>query len=83
MTSELTNLMNTEAIYQDALSGLEKAETLEEIENLSVKYLGRKGQVTVYLRGVSALPPEERPSIAQVARAYRMHGKQTPPANPT
>ncbi len=30
-----------------------------------------------------ALPPEERPSIAQVARAYRMHGKQTPPANPT
>lgn len=29
-----------------------------------------------------ALPPEERPSIAQVARAYRMHGKQTPPANP-
>lgn len=30
-----------------------------------------------------ALPPEERPSIAQVARAYRMHGKQTPPANPS
>lgn len=32
---------------------------------------------------VHALPPEERPSIAQVARAYRMHGKQNPPANPT
>jgi uncharacterized membrane protein len=30
-----------------------------------------------------ALPPEERPSIAQVARAYRLHGKQNPPANPT
>lgn len=30
-----------------------------------------------------ALPPEERPSIAQVARAYRMHGKQNPPANPS
>ena len=30
-----------------------------------------------------ALPPEERPSIAQVARAYRMHGKSTPPANPS
>lgn len=29
-----------------------------------------------------ALPPEERPSIAQVFRAYRMHSKQTqPPAN--
>jgi len=32
---------------------------------------------------VVALPPEERPSIAQVARAYRMHGKQTPPAKPS
>jgi len=30
-----------------------------------------------------ALPPEERPSIAQVVRAYRMHGKQNPPANPS
>lgn len=29
------------------------------------------------------LPPEERPSLAQVARAYRLHGKQTPPANPS
>lgn len=30
-----------------------------------------------------ALPPEERPSIAQVACAYQMHGKQKPPANPS
>jgi uncharacterized membrane protein len=30
-----------------------------------------------------ALPPEERPSIAQVVRAYRLHGKQNPPANPS
>lgn len=29
-----------------------------------------------------ALPPEERPSIADVVRAYRLHGKQNPPANP-
>ena len=30
-----------------------------------------------------ALPPEERPNIADVVRAYRLHGKQTPPANPS
>ncbi len=30
-----------------------------------------------------ALPPDERPSIADVVRAYRLHGKQTPPANPS
>ncbi len=64
--------MNIEAIYQDALSGLEKAETLEEIENLSVTYLGRKGQVTVYLRGVSALPPEERPLAGKRANEVKV-----------
>jgi phenylalanyl-tRNA synthetase alpha chain len=56
----LTN-QNIEEIYQSALSELEKAETLEAVESLSVKYLGRKGLVTLYLRGLSALPPEERP----------------------
>ena len=30
-----------------------------------------------------ALPPDERPNIADVVRAYRLHGKQTPPANPS
>ena len=64
--------MNIEEIYQDALSGLEKAETLEEIENLSVTYLGRKGQVTVYLRGVSALPPEERPLAGKRANEVKV-----------
>lgn len=39
--------------------------------------------VAEHIWRVHALPPEERPSIAQVARAYRMHGKQTPPAKPS
>ncbi|HLO64734.1 MAG TPA: hypothetical protein VK165_17380 [Azonexus sp.] len=39
--------------------------------------------VAEHLWRMVALPPEERPSIAQVARAYRLHGKQTPPANPS
>ncbi|MCG2575774.1 hypothetical protein LZ012_02055 [Dechloromonas sp. XY25] len=39
--------------------------------------------VAEYLWRRCVLPPEERPSIAQVARAYRMHGKQIPPANPS
>lgn len=39
--------------------------------------------VAEHLWRMVALPPEERPSIAQVAQAYRLHGKQTPPANPS
>ena len=32
---------------------------------------------------VHSLPPEERPSFIQVARAYQLHGKQKPPVNPS
>ena len=39
--------------------------------------------IAEHLWRLHALPPEERPSIAQVAKAYRLHGKQTPPANPS
>lgn len=39
--------------------------------------------IAEHLWRLHALPPEERPSIAQVAQAYRLHGKQTPPANPS
>ncbi len=31
---------------------------------------------------IRVLPPEERPSFAQIVRAYHMHGKQKPPATP-
>jgi phenylalanyl-tRNA synthetase alpha chain len=64
--------MNIEEIYQDALSELEKAETLENVETLSVKYLGRKGLVTLYLRGVSALPVDERPQAGKRANEVKV-----------
>ncbi len=54
-------LTNIEEIYRDALSELQNAGTLDDVEAFSVKYLGRKGLVTLYLRGLSALPPDERP----------------------
>ncbi len=64
--------MNIEEIYQDALSELEKAETLENVETLSVKYLGRKGLVTLYLRGVSTLPVDERPQAGKRANEVKV-----------
>jgi uncharacterized membrane protein len=44
---------------------------------LAVMFIGE------HIWRVNALPPEERPSIAQVARAYRMRSQQPPPANPS
>ena len=42
-----------------------------EIQELSVKYLGRKGELTKFLRNISQLPPEERPSAGKNANILK------------
>ena len=51
-------------IKQNSLEGIKKCESLDELANLKVKYLGKKGELTVVLRGMGKLSPEERPKIA-------------------
>ena len=64
--------MNIEQIYQDALAEIEKSESLESVEALSVRFLGRKGHVTQYLRSVATLPPEERPLAGKKANEVKL-----------
>ena len=45
---------------EEALKALETISHKEGVQDLSVKYLGRKGRVTLFLRNISTLPPEER-----------------------
>lgn len=49
----------------EALKELEIAESKESLNAISVKYLGRKGIVTHFLRNISKLPPEERPKAGE------------------
>ena len=64
--------IHIEQIQQDVLKSLEKAQNAEEIQALSVKYLGRKGLITGVLKGISQLPKEERPSAGKKANQIRM-----------
>ncbi len=55
-----------------------QAEALEQImapdaslEQIKVKYLGKKGELTAVLRGMGALSPEERPIVGQMANEVR------------
>ncbi|HEY3283249.1 MAG TPA: phenylalanine--tRNA ligase subunit alpha [Armatimonadota bacterium] len=41
------------------------ANSLQELEELEVRVLGRKGSLTQLLRGLGSLPPEERPKAGQ------------------
>ncbi len=42
-----------------------------DLEQIRVKYLGKKGELTAVLRGMGSLTPEERPIIGQLANEVR------------
>ncbi len=58
-------------IKLEAAAKLSEANTASELENLRLKYLGKKGELTAVLRGMGALPAEERPLIGQLANEVR------------
>lgn len=58
-------------IKEDALALLENVASSEELENLRVKFLGKKGELTSVLKGLGGVSPEERPVIGQLANEVR------------
>jgi phenylalanyl-tRNA synthetase alpha chain len=60
-----------EQIRADALAEIKNASSAEEIKALSVKYVGRKGLITLFLRNISSLPKEQRPSAGQEANVTK------------
>ena len=60
-----------EQIKQQALSALEAANTPAELDEIRVKVLGKKGELTAVLKQMGKLSPEERPVMGQIANAVR------------
>lgn len=60
-----------EQIRHSAVNNIDKAETLSEIEELRIQYLGKKGELTVLLRQMKDLTPEERPVVGQLVNVVR------------
>lgn len=60
-----------ESIAREAKAALELAETKQELENIRVKYLGKKGELTAVLKQMGKLTPEERPVMGQLANEVR------------
>ncbi len=55
-----------EAIKSAALDAVNLASNEKEIEELRVKYLGKKGELTAILKQMGSLSPEERPVMGQL-----------------
>lgn len=60
-----------EALREKALGELATLETPKELEEFRVRFLGKKGEVTELLRGMGALPAEERPKMGQLINQLR------------
>jgi len=54
-----------------SLSAIQGAESIDGLENLRVKYLGKKGELTAILKQMGTLSEEERPIIGQLANEVR------------
>ena len=66
--------MNFESLSGDlhrledlALAEIGKTSDAAALDQLQIQYLGKKGELTVVLRGIGALPAEDRPRVGAVA----------------
>ena len=65
-----------EEIEAEALQELAAAAGKDEIQDLSVTYLGRKGKLTQFLRNISNLPPDKRPDAGKSANILKKRLEQ-------
>lgn len=60
-------------IRADLEKELPGIQSIQELENLRLKYLGKKGELTSVLRGMGALSAEERPLVGRAANDMRVY----------
>lgn len=60
-----------EQIRLSAQDAIQAAQSIKDLEEIRVKYLGKKGELTAVLRGMGSLSAEERPLIGKIANEVR------------
>lgn len=58
-------------LREKALAEIQAASALQEVQELKVKYLGRKGPMTEILRGMGKVAAEDRPKIGEVVNQVK------------
>lgn len=60
-----------EALGKASLAAISSAKNTQELEELRIKYLGKKGEMTAVLKQMGRLSPEERPVMGALANSVR------------
>ncbi len=58
-------------LHKQALLELQNCSSLDELSEIKVRYMGKKGELTQVLRGMGTLSPAERPLVGQLANEIR------------
>ncbi len=66
-----------EAIKLSALEALKEGKLIEDIENVRVKFLGKKGELTSVLRSMKDVSAEERPKIGAMVNEAKEEIEKT------
>lgn len=63
-------------IREEAVKRIQGSEGLEQLNDVRVAYLGKKGQLTAVLKGMKDVAAEERPAVGQLVNDTRTHIEQ-------
>lgn len=60
-------------IREEAMERIKGSDGLEQLNEVRVAYLGKKGQLTAVLKGMKDVAAEERPTVGQLVNDTRAH----------
>lgn len=60
-------------LREEAQVAMSAVRNLEDLKNIRVEYLGKKGKITAILRGMGTISKEERPEIGRLANEIRSY----------
>ena len=60
-----------ESIKQEAIKQIQASDVPEKLNDVRVKFLGKKGELTAVLKGMTDVAPEERPKVGQLVNETR------------
>ncbi|MGB9619550.1 MAG: phenylalanine--tRNA ligase subunit alpha, partial [Armatimonadota bacterium] len=61
-----------DALGRKALEQIASAGSLAELDSLDTEYLGRKGQITLELRKIGSMPPDQRKEFGQAVNRLKL-----------
>ena len=65
MKEKLKNIRN------EALKAIEQADTLEKLNDVRIRHLGKKGELTAVLKSMKDVAPQDRPKVGQMVNETR------------